>query len=57
MWRTGCLYLNTHPLSAQAISPSPALATVNNLGIKAGPAPTVIGLYGISGSGKSFLLN
>ncbi|RSL79300.1 hypothetical protein CEP52_017539 [Fusarium oligoseptatum] len=38
----------------------PSIATVNNtspiLDPQAGPKPTVIGLYGISGSGKSFLL-
>lgn len=42
-------------------SPSTALAIVNSsspsLGTHAGPKPTVIGLYGISGSGKSFLLS
>ncbi|KAL6409771.1 hypothetical protein AUP68_06166 [Ilyonectria robusta] len=53
--------LSTVSTGDGSTSPSTALATVNSaspsLGTQAGPKPTVIGLYGISGSGKSFLLS
>ncbi|KAH7120460.1 uracil phosphoribosyltransferase-domain-containing protein [Dactylonectria macrodidyma] len=44
-------------IASREASPPASSGTGLSLGIRAAPKPTVIGLYGISGSGKSFLLS